>query len=223
VSPDIDAILFDLDSTLTDRPASILKYARLFHEHFETRLKRTSPAQLAIAIEELDLNGYAPRHQVFEGMLRMDSWSSVPDVQEISDHWLSHFAGCAAGRDDMQQTLETLVGRGYRLGIVTNGTSQAQRGKVETLGVTKYLDTVIISKEVGCAKPDPAIFAHAVHNLGLQAGRCLFVGDHPINDVSGAASAGLVPIWFEGVFPWPEALPPPSRRISRLGDLLELT
>ena len=223
VPPDIDAILFDLDSTLTDRTASIVNYARLFHEHFETRLKGTTPAELAIAIEELDLKGYAPRQQVFEGILRMDSWSSVPDVREISEHWLSLFAGCAAGRDDMHQTLASLVDRGYRLGMVTNGSSQAQRGKIESLGIAKYLDTVVISKEIGCAKPDPAIFAHAVQSLGLEAGRCLFVGDHPVNDVSGAASAGLMPIWFEGVFPWPEALPPPSRKISRLGDLLELT
>jgi phosphoglycolate phosphatase-like HAD superfamily hydrolase len=69
VSEDIDAILFDLDSTLSDRTASILRYAALFYGHFETRLKPTSPAQLATAIEEVDLNGYAPRRQVFDEIL----------------------------------------------------------------------------------------------------------------------------------------------------------
>ena len=222
MSADIDAILFDLDSTLTDRSASILKYSHLFHEHFESRLTPTSPAEIAAMIEELDLNGYAPRQQVFDGIMRVSLWSSIRDVGEIEEHWRRLFSGCAVGRQELHQTMAELVARGYRLGVVTNGRSLPQRAKIETLGIEKYLDTVVISKEVGFAKPESAIFFRALQDLRIEASRCLFVGDHPINDVSGASRAGLMSIWLEGAFAWPAALPPPQKKISALGDLLQL-
>lgn len=49
------------------------------------------------------------------------------------------------------------------------------------------------------------------------------VGDHPHNDVAGAAAAGLRPIWLTGIHPWPDGLAQPERSIDSLADLLGLT
>jgi putative hydrolase of the HAD superfamily len=62
-------------------------------------------------------------------------------------------------------------------------------------------DAVVISCEVGLAKPDPRIFELCLDRLGLSAGEALFVDDRADN-VEGAARVGLATLHFEG----PDAL-----------------
>jgi putative hydrolase of the HAD superfamily len=62
-------------------------------------------------------------------------------------------------------------------------------------------DAVVISCEVGLAKPDPRIFRLCLARLGLSAGAALFVDDRADN-VQAAAGVGLRTLRFEG----PDAL-----------------
>ncbi|HEX5529359.1 MAG TPA: HAD-IA family hydrolase [Methylomirabilota bacterium] len=62
-------------------------------------------------------------------------------------------------------------------------------------------DAVVISCEVGLAKPDPRIFRLCLERLGLSAGAALFVDDRADN-VQAAAGVGLRTLRFEG----PDAL-----------------
>lgn len=58
-------------------------------------------------------------------------------------------------------------------------------------------DAVIISCEVGLAKPDAAIFRLCLERLGLPAGSVLFVDDRAEN-IEGAARVGLRTLHFDG-------------------------
>jgi putative hydrolase of the HAD superfamily len=71
-------------------------------------------------------------------------------------------------------------------------------------------------------KPDPRIFAHALAEIGCAAVHTWFVGDHPLNDVLGAAAVGLCPIWLTGVQPWPVEHPAPTWQITTLGELVAM-
>ena len=62
-------------------------------------------------------------------------------------------------------------------------------------------DAVVISCEVGLAKPDPRIFRLCLERLGLPADAALFVDDRADN-VEAAAGVGLQTLQFEG----PDAL-----------------
>jgi len=53
---------------------------------------------------------------------------------------------------------------------------------------------VVDSDVVGVEKPDPRIFSFALDALGLEADRCLYVGDTVWFDVQGARAAGLRPV-----------------------------
>lgn len=70
-------------------------------------------------------------------------------------------------------------------------------------------DAVVISCEVGLAKPDPRVFQLCLERLGLSAGEALFVDDR-VDNVEGAARVGLATLHFEG----PDAL---ERLRTRLG------
>jgi putative hydrolase of the HAD superfamily len=219
--PRTEGVLFDLDQTLTDRLASIRAYADRFHSHFGDRLNGTGPPQIARTIDAFDALGYAPRQDVFDALMHLSGWLAAPDPVEVREHYLALFPRCAVACDGLQGVLDTLAGRGYRMGVVTNGSVLSQSAKIETLGVGRHFSTVVISEAVGMSKPDARIFHLAARNAGVEPRACLFVGDHPHGDVIGARDAGLNAVWREGVHPWPLDVPPPERRIRALAELLD--
>lgn len=56
-------------------------------------------------------------------------------------------------------------------------------------GADRYLDTLILSDEIGVMKPDPAIFTAACDALGVEPSAALMVGDNGAVD-GGATSIG---------------------------------
>lgn len=89
--------------------------------------------------------------------------------------------------------LAALRAHGLGTGVVSNNDGRA-RAQVEALGLGPLVDVVVDSASAGARKPDPRIFAPALCALGLEAGRCLYVGDSYRHDVVGARAAGLTPI-----------------------------
>jgi putative hydrolase of the HAD superfamily len=78
------------------------------------------------------------------------------------------------------------------------------------------------SEAVQMQKPDPRIFARALAEVGCLTSQAWFVGDHPVNDVLGAAASGLRPIWLTGVHPWPMEHPEPQWQMDALIDLVAM-
>jgi beta-phosphoglucomutase len=80
-----------------------------------------------------------------------------------------------------------------------------------------YFEFVIVSSEVGLAKPDRRIFDLAVDKASFPRQRLLYVGDHVGDDVEGAQGAGLGAVLVDRRDRQPEALCP------RIGSLEELS
>jgi HAD superfamily hydrolase (TIGR01509 family) len=87
------------------------------------------------------------------------------------------------------ETLAALRTRGLRLAVVANWDC-AMPEHLEAAGLLDCFDTVVTSARAGVAKPDPAIFELALHELGVAAERAVHVGDEPL-DEQGARAAGL--------------------------------
>jgi putative hydrolase of the HAD superfamily len=217
------AILFDLDETLTDRMQSIVHYAERFQGDFADHLASTTGAAIAAALLTADVRGYRPRAEVWREFLQRLSWCTVPEVSRVQRHWETRFPRSVVARVGLAETLSALHMQGIRLGVVTNGEVRFQQPKVEHLRIRRYLSTVVISEAAQVQKPDPRIFAHALAEIGCAAVHTWFVGDHPLNDVLGAAAVGLRPIWLQGVQPWPAEHPAPSWQITALGELVAMT
>ncbi|MFP4589870.1 MAG: HAD family hydrolase [Halobacteriales archaeon] len=84
------------------------------------------------------------------------------------------------------------------IALVTNGPSLAQRDKLERLGWTDRFDAVVISGEVGRAKPAARPFHEACRRLEVDPGTTLHVGDSRRADVAGARAAGLSAVLVAG-------------------------
>jgi len=96
---------------------------------------------------------------------------------------------------DAKPTLDDLA-RDFRLGLITNGPDDLQWEKLERTGLEDRFATVVISREVGVMKPDPAIFQIALDKLSVPAAESVYIGDSLTHDVAGAQAAGMKAIWL---------------------------
>jgi 5'-nucleotidase len=84
-----------------------------------------------------------------------------------------------------------------RLGIVTNGFTDLQQIRLERTGLHRHFDILVISEQVGVAKPHPHIFAHASALMGNpDPSQVLMVGDNPVADIGGGKQAGFYTCWL---------------------------
>ncbi|MFL6127546.1 MAG: HAD family hydrolase [Mycobacteriales bacterium] len=127
---------------------------------------------------------------LYELTVRADSWEAFPDSLP---------------------TLRAVRDRGLRTGIVSD-TGFDLRPALDRLGLSAYVDTVLMSYELGICKPDPEVFRTACARLGVEPPDTLMVGDNPLTD-SGAVVAGIPVLLLP---------PPPPNGPRGLGRVLSL-
>jgi putative hydrolase of the HAD superfamily len=99
------------------------------------------------------------------------------------------FADARPALDELRRT--------HALALVTNGASCLQREKLAGSGLAEAdFDVVVISGDVGVAKPRAEIFALALDRLGVAAADAVMVGDSLERDIRGAETAGIRGIWL---------------------------
>ena len=84
----------------------------------------------------------------------------------------------------------------FRMAIVTNGIPDVQRGKIIKSGIGSFFESVVVSVEVGYAKPDSRIFQFALENMDITNNQAIMVGNNPERDVEGAGNAGIKSVWI---------------------------
>ena len=215
-------VLFDLDDTLTDRHASLEKAAVAFARRFGDELLDYEPRAIAQAMRETEGKGYRPRLEFFGDLIARLGWKEKVDVGRVADFWETSFAECSVEREGVTPLLTRLVAEKVKVGVVTNGITSIQQRKIDTLGVRRFLESVVVSETAGFSKPDPRIFRIALDELGVAPDECAFVGDHPVNDVVGGRDAGMTAVWLAGMHAWPEGTAEPLLRISRFAELYEI-
>jgi putative hydrolase of the HAD superfamily len=91
---------------------------------------------------------------------------------------------------EVPDVLARLRAAGARLAVVSNW-DVSLHDVLERTKLRALVDAVVISAELGVAKPDPAIFRAALERLGAAADGAVHVGDSLEHDVAGARAAGL--------------------------------
>ena len=121
----------------------------------------------------------------------------VPHAAEIERRRFDGLAEHYALFGDVRPCLAALRERGLLLGLITNNESVHQRAKIKAVGLDELVDVIVISGEIGVAKPEAAIFAHACALLGVAPDEALHVGDNLHHDAHGAHAAGVRAVWLD--------------------------
>jgi HAD superfamily hydrolase (TIGR01509 family) len=101
--------------------------------------------------------------------------------------------------DGARQLLDRLKAANKTLCVATNGdVSDARlcRQALARVGFDGYFTRIFSSKDIGCAKPDPAFFQQVLASLSISADRVAMIGDSFANDVAGPNAVGIRAIWF---------------------------
>lgn len=110
---------------------------------------------------------------------------------------------------------------GWRIGVVTNGTTAQQTVKIQTVGLEPYVDTVVISEAEHVKKLDPEIFHIAARRLGAELAGGWMVGDHPVADISGGRAAGLRTGWVSRGKEWPDEMAAPYLSAGTAAEVID--
>jgi len=103
-------------------------------------------------------------------------------------HYLSKGRGLIDGSEDVLLFLQQ---KGCRMLLLTNGLKAVQRPRHEQSPIKAFFEDIVISEEVGVAKPDPYIFEVAFGKLGNpEKSDVLMVGDNPSSDIKGGMDFG---------------------------------
>jgi putative hydrolase of the HAD superfamily len=98
---------------------------------------------------------------------------------------------------DTLPTLQKLVERGLRLGLVSNAADDADvQNLIVRAGLRSFFSVILTSAGEGIRKPNPLIFWKALEALDVQPEQAAMVGDTLGADILGANNAGLLSIWI---------------------------
>ena len=214
----IKAVLFDLDGTLLDRDSTVRLLLRDQYATFASHLGRVDRENFISRVLALDDHGHGKKKAALYASIVDEFDLPAALATELLDHFWGRYHAFCRPFGDVVPTLAELGRRGVSLGIVTNGTQLVQHGAISALGILSYFETVLISEAEGVRKPDPRIFHKALERLGVDAGECCHVGDHPVADATAAKAAGLVAIWKRTPYWLPPAVDIPA--IDTLSEVL---
>ncbi|ENW86833.1 haloacid dehalogenase, type II [Acinetobacter pseudolwoffii] len=206
----IQAVLFDLDNTLTHRDLTAQAYSCYLAEYYASAFAQVEPEKIIEIVRRIDNGGYPKKELLTHGsigasaayaLLQELSWLNPPSIDELAQFWFSQFGRCAVEMPDVKQVLAQLKSQGYQLAIVSNGGHDTRLNTIRGLGIADYFEEIISSGLVGFSKPQPEIFQITAQRLGVLPEHCLYIGDHPINDIQGAKNAGMHALWMQGFHP----------------------
>lgn len=190
----IQGVLFDLDGTLLDRDASIKQFVNLQYEKFSQHLSHIPIGIYTSKFIEYDACGFVWKDKVYQQLAEELEITSISWKTMLEDY-LQSFRDCCVPFPNLINTLELLKEQQFSLGIVTNGRGKFQLDNIRALGIECFFNTIVVSELEGIKKPNLKIFERALERVGLSASDCIYVGDHPENDVKAAQNAGMIGVW----------------------------
>lgn len=196
-----DWLLFDLDGTLLDYHAA--EAAALDATLRDAGLTASDAVRASYRRINADHWARLEAGETTPERLRVDRWAELladqrhDDVEPraVADAYITHLAAGAHLVDGALEVLDDLA-RDHRIAFITNGLADVQRPRLSAAGLLHRAETVVISDEVGVAKPEPAIFDLVLAGMGRpERSRVLMVGDSLTSDIAGGRDAGLDTAW----------------------------
>ena len=217
----VDGLAFDLDNTLFDFRSAFAGVARSFYEqHLRTTTSVTRADAVAMMIRwDEDLHAvtqYVPDLKARRFARWLSEWPDTGlDIAALTGWYDDAMDQQMQPDPEVNRFLAHLNDRQVPWGIVTNGPSRMQRHKCQAVGLDRIAPFIIVSEEVGYAKPDPRIFRDALDATGLaKPEQIMFVGDNPATDIDGARRFGMRTAWVRRGRRFPADLQPPDRIVD---------
>ena len=215
---DADGTLFDYNRAETNALRQTFHSLSLPFEDRYLEVYQGINAGLWQALEKQEITPAVLRYRRFELLLENIQLSGSPD--QMSSVYIEQLAICSELMDGAYDVLQSLHGK-CCFAIVTNGLQAVQRSRLRHSAIRDLITDIIISEEIGVAKPHHAFFETASSRLGYPAkSDVLIIGDSLTSDMQGGVDYGIDTCWYNPASePRPEYLPV-TYEIKHLRELL---
>jgi HAD superfamily hydrolase (TIGR01549 family) len=223
----IDAVIFDWGGTLT--PWHTVDFTEEWRVYARVAAPDDADAVAAALISAGDQVWAAARvHQHSATLAGLLAAADVPHhdeaVRALRDFWEPH----TYTDPDVPELFGQLRRWGIKIGVLSNTIwpRQWHEDVFSRDGVLHLLDGAVYTSEIAHTKPHPEAFRSAMAAVGVDdPARCVFVGDRPYDDISGARDIGMRAVLVpHSEIPISQQVPvdvEPDAIIDRLADLLQ--
>lgn len=185
----VRAVVFDLDDTLVlERD-----YVRSGYAHVARWLApRLSVEAESVERELWTIFDSPHRARAYDRLLEMHGVRDARLVEECVDSYRQHAPDIALSAS-ASEILDWCLEHGP-VGVVTDGPSAMQEGKVAALGLAERGIEIVISNEISGRrswKPSSIGIREVCRRMGVPPRHGVYVGDNPHKDFLAARAAGL--------------------------------
>ena len=186
--------------------ALILDYGNVLTHVQRDRWLEAMAAELGVPGGAFRAAYWGYRHAYDAGLPARDYWQQVAeavgrpvdDGEPLIDRLIElDVSSWVEYRDEVWDLARSFREAGGRTAFLSNGVPEIMARLRAERPLDRWFDVVVVSFEVGLAKPDPRIFELCLSRLGAQAGETLFVDDREDN-VAAAERLGLRTLLFTG-------------------------
>ena len=215
---DADGTLFDFDRAEVAALEQAFRLIEVTCDASYLAIYQRINLALWQAVEKGEITPGIVKVRRFELLLEAIGSGSSPAA--LSANYLECLAARSELIEDAAEVLKALHGK-YRIAILTNGLQVVQRGRLARSVIRDHIADMIISEEIGHAKPAKEFFDAAMARLGNPSKReVLMIGDGWIPDIQGAVQYGIDACWYN-----PNKKPRPTspeitREIASLRELV---
>jgi putative hydrolase of the HAD superfamily len=112
------------------------------------------------------------------------------ELPRLHQHWRERQHLIAPNIDLIRRLRST-----YKTAVLSNADNTLVRTLRDAHGIHDLFDDIVVSADVGMAKPDPRIYALSAQRIGLPPEECVFIDDLARN-VDAARESGMHAIHF---------------------------
>jgi putative hydrolase of the HAD superfamily len=205
--PNLMMLFFDIDETLVDQRGAEAAAAREFLAVYSGELGHRYSLEQFCALWHALREKHAPaffsgaipvheqrRRRVRELFARAGRSLSDRETDRCIEFYESHYRRGWRLFDDVRPDLAAL--KQFRCGVISNGSTIQQNRKLYQTGIAPFFDLVLVSEEIGAAKPQPEIFQAACARAGLAPRDCVYIGDRLDHDTLPSRGVGMRAYWL---------------------------
>jgi 2-haloacid dehalogenase len=194
---DADGTLFDYNRAEAAALRSTFDSLTLPFEDSYLDIYRKINHGLWQALERQEITQAVLRNRRFE--LLMEAIQVTGSPEQMSSTYVEQLSICSELIDGAYEILQALHEKS-QIAIVTNGLQSVQRGRLAHSSIRSFINELIISEEIGAAKPGRAFFDAAFARCGHPAkSDVLIVGDSLTSDIQGGVDYGIDTCWYNPI------------------------
>jgi HAD superfamily hydrolase (TIGR01549 family) len=222
----IKVLSFDLDDTLWPCMPTIQRAEKLLYQWLSENVPEITQRYDIDQLYQKRREQYKANPDLIHDLtrLRFKSFEALSKEFELDKNWMQPaFEVFYEARqqvtlfDDVEPVLDLLTNK-FQLASLTNGNAD-----VVKTGVDHWFDVSLNSSSVGKRKSEPDIYRQVLKLANIDAPQMVHIGDDPMQDISGAKSAGVFAIWLNREQQqWSLQTCEPDAEISSLHELMAI-